>query len=298
MTTAAPDKPPKRVRRTRGKVARLNTRRMALTDLTPHERNEKVRKHPPEGSPKWEALRRSMEKDYFDPMVWNERNGKLVSGHLRRKILLADGYNEADVVVVSYTEQEHLARLLAANETMGEHIEEGMRDLWADFKGWQDDGEIEDPLGWAAFSFDDARAWGWGEQESETDGGTADTDDAHTPETYTEEELALLFSAAAAGEPDFVVHTGDVYVVGDNYFVCANLIKQHALYLPYLERLKEEYPDREVLFVPIPDPLMVGVTDSRVACLFVQPSALAAAWSLTLLRRRRPDHTIYQLETE
>jgi hypothetical protein len=107
------------------KTAQIRIERKLLSELQDHPRNHEIRKHPEEGTPKWEALKLSLENDYFDPMVWNERNRQLVSGHLRKKLLLSMGYTHADVSVVSYTEEVHLARLLAANKGMGDDDLEG-----------------------------------------------------------------------------------------------------------------------------------------------------------------------------
>jgi hypothetical protein len=61
----------------------------------------------------------SLRHDYFDPLVWNERNNKLVSGHLRKKVLIDLGVESADMVKVSYDEATHRARVIAANEQAG-----------------------------------------------------------------------------------------------------------------------------------------------------------------------------------
>jgi ParB-like chromosome segregation protein Spo0J len=100
------------------RVAVIEVRRMTLTEIKPHPRNP--RKHPEENSAAWEVLKKSLERDYFDPLVVNRRNGMLVSGHLRHKILLASGFTHADVSVVDYDEATHLARLVAANKLIGE----------------------------------------------------------------------------------------------------------------------------------------------------------------------------------
>jgi ParB-like chromosome segregation protein Spo0J len=100
---------------------------MALQDLTPHPRNPRV--HPDPGTPQWDALKASLAHDYFDPIVWNKRNGLLVSGHLRQKVLEADGYTHADVSVVDYDDATHLARLLAANKLQGEDELEGVEKI-------------------------------------------------------------------------------------------------------------------------------------------------------------------------
>ena len=108
------------------KVAGLIVRRKRLDKMLPHPRNEEIRTHPEEGTPEWEQLKKSLNHDYFDPIVWNKKNGFLVSGHLRRKILLSEGYTHADAVIKQYSEKEHMARMVAANRGPGEDNFEGL----------------------------------------------------------------------------------------------------------------------------------------------------------------------------
>lgn len=63
------------------KIASLTMARMSLADLKPHPRNP--RRHPAPGSPAWNTLRRSLQNAYWDPIIWNRRNGCMVGGHLR-----------------------------------------------------------------------------------------------------------------------------------------------------------------------------------------------------------------------
>lgn len=105
------------------KVAAICIERRKIDELKPHPRNP--RKHPEPGSSMWEVMRRSLESDYFDPVVWNRSNGYLVSGHLRVKVLQDLGFRELDVSVVEYDDPTHYARLIAANRPLGE-FEEGI----------------------------------------------------------------------------------------------------------------------------------------------------------------------------
>jgi len=99
------------------KVASVTVERRPLSELRAHPRNPRV--HPEAGTEEWEKLRASLARDYFDPLVWNRRNGLLVSGHLRGRLLADLGFTHADVVVVDYDEPTHLARLIAANRLAG-----------------------------------------------------------------------------------------------------------------------------------------------------------------------------------
>lgn len=91
---------------------------MALADIKLHPRNP--RKHPEPGSPIWKILERSLEHAYFEPLVWNRRNGCLVSGHFRLKVLTEMGYTHVDVSVVDLDEATHYALMIAANRLLGE----------------------------------------------------------------------------------------------------------------------------------------------------------------------------------
>jgi ParB-like chromosome segregation protein Spo0J len=97
---------------------KLDVQKLPLAKLLPHPRN--ARRHPDPGSPEWDTLRASLEHDYFDPIVWNKRNGLLVSGHLRTKVLSSLGVKFADCVVVDYDEDTHMARMIAANKQIGD----------------------------------------------------------------------------------------------------------------------------------------------------------------------------------
>ncbi|MDR1304274.1 MAG: hypothetical protein LBK76_03525 [Verrucomicrobiales bacterium] len=128
------------------RTAVIEVRRLALADIKPHPKNP--RKHPEENSAAWLVLKKSLERDYFDPLVVNRRNGMLVSGHLRHKILLASGFTHADVSLVDYDEATHVARLIAANSLIGEFddatltalaAELNAASLSASLAGWTED---------------------------------------------------------------------------------------------------------------------------------------------------------------
>lgn len=112
------------------KVAVLRIERMKLSELKPHPKNPRV--HPKVDSPEWNAIKRSLDRDYFDPLVVNIRNGMLVSGHLRHKVLIASGFSRADVSVVDYSEEDHKARMIAANQLLGEWEQEILSELAGD----------------------------------------------------------------------------------------------------------------------------------------------------------------------
>ncbi|MBU2177444.1 MAG: DNA modification methylase, partial [Gammaproteobacteria bacterium] len=109
------------------KDAVLEIQRVKLADVKIHPRNPRI--HPKPGSAEWESLKASLIHDYFDPLVLNTRNNMWVSGHLRSKVLLAEGYVHADVVVKDYDEETHYARMIAANKQIGEFDFPALKDL-------------------------------------------------------------------------------------------------------------------------------------------------------------------------
>lgn len=119
-------KPPKQKPSTESRAA-LDVQTLPLASLKPHPRNPRV--HPEPGSPEWEVICASLKADYFDPIVWNKRNGLLVSGHLRTKALLHIGKTHADCVVVDYDESTHIARMIAANKSIGKDESTMLKDL-------------------------------------------------------------------------------------------------------------------------------------------------------------------------
>lgn len=110
--------------------ASLNVQTIQFADAKPHPRNPRI--HPVKGSPEWETLCASLRKSYFDPLVINSRNMTMVSGHLRLKILADLGYASASMVVVDMDEDEHLARMIAANAPTGHTDVEKVKDIFSD----------------------------------------------------------------------------------------------------------------------------------------------------------------------
>lgn len=114
-------------------IASLTIKRLKLTKLIPHPKNP--RHHPEPGTPKWIALKKSLESSYFDPIVINTGGidptlkNVLVSGHLRTKVLIASGFKEADCVVVNFDSPTHIARMMAANQLAGDDDEAAMATL-------------------------------------------------------------------------------------------------------------------------------------------------------------------------
>lgn len=109
------------------KTAELAVRDIVIGKLNPHPRNPRV--HAKRGSGTWNALRKSLEAGLISPLVWNERNGFLVSGHFRLKVMKDMGFLQVPCVVVDWVERKHLARMIAANKQQGADDAPSVRDV-------------------------------------------------------------------------------------------------------------------------------------------------------------------------
>jgi len=82
------------------------------------------------GDVEYERLKKAIiEFDYIDPIIWNERTGRVVGGHQRLKILRELGYTEIDVSVVDLPEDKEKALNIALNKTGGDWDLPKLKDL-------------------------------------------------------------------------------------------------------------------------------------------------------------------------
>jgi DNA modification methylase len=189
---------PKRLTKPTPKSATLTVKRLPLAKLKAHPRNP--RQHPEPGSAEWQTLRRSLESEYFDPLVWNKRNGLLVSGHLRTKILAESGYTEADCVVVDWDEQTHLARMIAANKLQGENDDKLLAELFRELMAAETDLDL------TGFTQEEMIDFGFLESNTEPD----------------DDHAAELIDRAAELQKIWKVNQGDVWLLGDHRLSCGD----------------------------------------------------------------------------
>jgi hypothetical protein len=79
----------------------------------------------------FQGLKNSLKRfGQVEPIVWNERTGKIVGGHQRFRVLVDSGIMEALVLVVSMTpEEEEAARLTLNNPVIEGEFDEPIGDL-------------------------------------------------------------------------------------------------------------------------------------------------------------------------
>lgn len=110
----------------------IHIKRMKIKELCPATYNPRKDLQP--GDPQYDSLMRSMKNfGYVDPIVYNNRTGRVVGGHQRLKIFAAEGVTEADCVVVDLSEKDEKTLNIALNKIHGEwdmdKLEEVMREL-------------------------------------------------------------------------------------------------------------------------------------------------------------------------
>ena len=96
----------------------MNIERRKLADLHPAEYNPRLELRP--GDPAYEKIARSIEQfGYVDPLVVN-KDGIVIGGHQRLRVLLYLGATEADVVVLDLDKDRDKALNVALNKITGD----------------------------------------------------------------------------------------------------------------------------------------------------------------------------------
>lgn len=258
----------------------IKIRRMKIEDLNPHERNPRI--HPDPGTPEWDTLVASLAHDYFDPLVWNVRNNKLVSGHLRRKVMMAKGVKEVDVVEVDYDESTHLARLFAANKSIGVDDEAARKSIFMELHSLEG---FDTSL--AGYTFNEFSAITF-DEDINNDELTGREDQPENPRDSA--KLNMLISTCQ--QPAIVVESGDEWALGDHRLFCCSILRGEDFAHRLIE-MRAQYQGTEttVLFVPCPDPYVPINADPNVVMLLVQPDAFVASHLVTNFIRTYPDRS-------
>lgn len=133
-----------------------------IADLIPADYNPRKDLQP--GDPDYEKLKRSMKEfGYVDPIIWNQQTGRVVGGHQRLKILLDEGIEEADCVVVNLNDEKEKALNIALNKISGDWDKDKLALLMTDLQASDldvsltgfDENEISDLLGTEDDTHDD-----------------------------------------------------------------------------------------------------------------------------------------------
>ena len=78
-----------------------------------------------EGDFPFDSLNKSIEEfNYLQPMIVNKRTHHIISGHLRKRVLMAKGITKAEAVIVDFDETKEKAAVIAFNRISGKWDEE------------------------------------------------------------------------------------------------------------------------------------------------------------------------------
>lgn len=94
-------------------IRTLNAAKLKAADYNPR------RDLQPEDA-EYQKLRRSIEEfGYIEPIIWNERTGRVVGGHQRLKVLMEQGAQEVECVVVDLSDKDEKILNVLLNKVKG-----------------------------------------------------------------------------------------------------------------------------------------------------------------------------------
>lgn len=94
-------------------IRTLNAAKLKAADYNPR------RDLQPEDA-EYQKLRRSIEEfGYIEPIIWNERTGRVVGGHQRLKVLMEQGAQEVERVVVDLSDKDEKILNVLLNKVKG-----------------------------------------------------------------------------------------------------------------------------------------------------------------------------------
>ena len=109
----------------------MNINTVNIDNLIPAEYNPRIELEP--GMPEYEKLKNSIQEfGYVEPIIVNDRTGKVIGGHQRINVLNDLGYKEVEVVHVDLDDAHEKALNVALNKISGNWDAEKLEDLLRD----------------------------------------------------------------------------------------------------------------------------------------------------------------------
>ena len=109
----------------------MNINTININTLIPAEYNPRMELKP--GMPEYEKLKNSIQEfGYVEPIIVNDRTGKVIGGHQRINVLKDLGYKEVEVVHVDLDEAHEKALNVALNKISGNWDAQKLEDLLRD----------------------------------------------------------------------------------------------------------------------------------------------------------------------
>ena len=104
-----------------------------INELKPAEYNPRVDLQP--GDKEFEKIRKSIEEfGYVDPVIIN-KDGTIIGGHQRYKVLKSIGYSEIQCIVVDVDKDKEKALNIALNKISGDWDKAKLKDLLTELQG-------------------------------------------------------------------------------------------------------------------------------------------------------------------
>lgn len=96
----------------------MNIQKVPISQILPHPDNPRITLTSKD--PEYQQIKKSLKAyGYIQPLILNKRSGYLVSGHQRFSILIAEGIQEIEVVVVDLDPQQEKNLMVALNKITG-----------------------------------------------------------------------------------------------------------------------------------------------------------------------------------
>lgn len=106
----------------------MNIKTLKAADLRPANYNPRRDLKPDDVD--YQKLRRSIQEfGYVEPIIWNERTGTVVGGHQRLKVLIEQGIEEIECVIVNLEEKDEKILNVLLNKAKGRWDIEKLSDI-------------------------------------------------------------------------------------------------------------------------------------------------------------------------
>jgi len=115
------------------KIAKLSMKTVPIKSINPATYNPRVDLKPED--PEYQKIKNSLVGfGYIDPLIFNEHNNVLISGHQRLKILKEQGYTHVDVSIVKITDpNKEKSMNMAMNNIMGKEDPMKLKAIFVEF---------------------------------------------------------------------------------------------------------------------------------------------------------------------
>ena len=96
----------------------MKIQKVPISQILPHPDNPRITLTFKD--PEYQQIKKSLKvHGYIQPLIWNKRSGYLISGHQRFPLLVAEGMQEIEVVVVDLDPQQGKNLMIALNKITG-----------------------------------------------------------------------------------------------------------------------------------------------------------------------------------